>query len=59
MADDATFNAFAEKVLADVNSVLDMYEIEDKSTLRQFTQHRLSVEALTGDNEAALTTLMP
>jgi len=56
-ADDATFNAFADRVLADVNSVLDQYDIEDKSTLRQLYAARLSVQALTGNNQAALTTL--
>src|SRR4051794_34276794 len=57
MADDATFNAFAEKVLHDVTSVLDNYDIEDKATLRQLYAARLSVEALIGENEAALATL--
>jgi len=57
MADDATFNTFAEKVLHDVHSVLEGYDLEDKATLRQLYAARLSVEALTGDNESALTTL--
>jgi subtilisin family serine protease len=57
MADDATFNTFAEKVLHDLNSVLDTYDIEDKAALRQLYAARLSVEALTSDNESALATI--
>src|SRR5580704_9890262 len=33
-ADDATFNAFAEQVLTDVDSILDGYDVRDQATLR-------------------------
>ena len=33
LADDATFNAFAEKVIHDVDSILSEYDIADKATL--------------------------
>src|SRR6476659_8102889 len=33
-ADPATFNGFAEKVGADLNTILDGYDISDKATLR-------------------------
>jgi hypothetical protein len=56
MADDAVFNAFAEKVLHDVDSVLSDYDIADKATLRQLYGARLNFELLTNDNEAALAT---
>jgi hypothetical protein len=36
-SDDATFNAFASKVRADVESTLRDYEIADKATLRLWT----------------------
>src|SRR5690242_3477873 len=44
MADDATFNTFAEKVLQDVDSVLRDYDIEDKATLRMLYATRLNVQ---------------
>jgi len=56
MADDATFNAFAAKVLHDVDSVLSEYDIADKATLRQLYTARLNIKLLTNDNEAALAT---
>jgi subtilisin family serine protease len=56
MADDATFNAFTQKVLHDVDSVLSDYDIQDKATLRQLYAARLNVQMLTGENEAALAT---
>jgi subtilisin family serine protease len=57
MTDDQTFNAFALKVVHDVDSVLNDYEIEDKSTLRTLHGVKLDVQMLTGDNEGALATL--
>ena len=56
MSDDATFNAFAKKVLHDVDSVLNDYEIADKATLRALHATRLNAELLTNDNQAALAT---
>ena len=55
-ADDATFKAFANQVLADVNKVLDKYEIADKATLRSLYAVKLDIEILTDQNLAALET---
>jgi hypothetical protein len=55
-ADDATFNAFARRVLHDIESILGEYDIADKSTLRQFYMTKLNVELLTGENQTALAT---
>ena len=55
-SDDATFNPFAEKVLHDIDSLLNDYEIDDKATLRQLYQYRLLIQVLTNDNQAALAT---
>ena len=55
--DDATFNAFAERVLTDVDSILDGYDVQDKATLRMLLGVKLDVQLLTGKNEAALLTL--
>jgi hypothetical protein len=57
MADDATFNAFAQKVARDVDSVLREHEIEDQTTLRNLYSAKLNVEMLINDNEAALSTM--
>jgi subtilisin family serine protease len=56
VSDDSTFNAFAQKVLHDVDSVLNGYEIEDKATLRSLYATKLDVQMLTNDNEGALAT---
>jgi hypothetical protein len=55
-ADDATFNAFAKKVEADVDSVLADYTITDKETLRELLGARLSAQLLMGDMTDALAT---
>ena len=57
MADDEAFNAFARKVMRDVDSVLNDYDIEDKATLRKFYGVKLNVQMLTNDNEGALSTI--
>ncbi len=57
MADDETFNAFAQKVVHDVDSVLSNYEIEDKATLRRLYGSKLDVQLLTNDNQGAMATL--
>lgn len=57
MADDATFNPFAQKVLHDIDSLLTTYDIQDKATLRQLYETRLNIEILTDQNQAALATL--
>ena len=56
-SDDATFNAFAAKVRADVDSVLNNYDIEDHATLRDLLGVRLDLEILSGQNREALATL--
>jgi hypothetical protein len=57
-ADDATFNAFAAKVGADVDSVLAGYDIQDHATLRSLLTVRLAVQVLSGtQDQAALATL--
>ena len=56
-ADDATFNAFATKVLTDVNSLLVGYEIADKATLRSLNQTKLYILELQHRNEEATKTL--
>jgi subtilisin family serine protease len=56
-ADDATFNAFAKQVGADVDSVLSDYTISDKETLRELLGARADVQILNGDAKGALATL--
>lgn len=55
-ADDATFNAFAAKVRADVESTLNDYDIQDHAALRDVLGVRLNLEILAGENKAALET---
>lgn len=57
LADNATFNAFAENVRHDVDSVLRDYAIDDKATLRMLYATRLNVQILNNENEAALSTI--
>jgi Subtilase family len=56
-ADDATFRAFAGRVRADLDSVFNNYEIDDKATLRTLTAAKLELEELAGEDSAALQTL--
>ena len=56
-ADDATFNAFADKVKADVDAVIAGYDIADKATLRQLYGARLDVQMLDQDWKGAAETL--
>jgi hypothetical protein len=57
-ADDATFNALAAKVGADVDRVLGDYDIQDHATLRELLTVRLDVQVLSGGQDtAALATL--
>jgi len=56
-SDDATFNAFASKVRADLESTLRDYQIDDKATLRLLLQAKLDLQQLAGENQAALETL--
>jgi subtilisin family serine protease len=56
-ADPATFNKFALRVRADVESTLRDYDIQDKATLRKLLQAKLDLEELAGENQAALQTI--
>ena len=56
-SDEATFNAFAAKVQADVDSVLNNYDIQDHATLRHLLGVRLELQLLAGNNQAALETI--
>jgi subtilisin family serine protease len=55
-SDDATFNVFADKVKADVNSTLNDYDIQDHATLRSLLSVRLELQLLAGDDKAVLET---
>jgi subtilisin family serine protease len=56
-ADAPTFNAFATKVRADVDSVLRDYDIQDRATLRDLLSVRLGLQILSGtEDKAALAT---
>ncbi|HEV2617496.1 MAG TPA: S8 family serine peptidase [Candidatus Acidoferrales bacterium] len=56
-ADPATFDKFAVRVRADVESTLRDYDIQDKATLRKLLKAKLDLEQLAGQNQAALQTL--
>lgn len=57
-SDDATFNVFAAKVQADVDSVLNDYDIQDRATMRSLLGVRLVLQLLAGNqDQAALKTI--
>ena len=56
-ADDATFNAWAEKVNADVDTTLNNYDIQDHATLRDLLDMRLTYQVLTHQDKAGLATI--
>jgi subtilisin family serine protease len=56
-ADDATFKAFAQQVRRDVDSTLEGYRIEDKSTLSELLNTRLALQELAGEYTAGLKTI--
>jgi subtilisin family serine protease len=56
-ADDATFAAFAKEVRADVERVLDDYDIKDRSTLRELLSEKLNLQELDGEYQDALQTV--
>jgi subtilisin family serine protease len=56
-SDDATFNAFAAKVKADLDSTLNDYDIQDHATLRGLLNVRASLQLLAGDDKGVLATL--
>jgi subtilisin family serine protease len=52
-SDNTTFDVFAAKVRADVDSVLNNYDIQDHATLRSLLDVRLELQLLAGDQDAA------
>ena len=56
-ADAATFNAFAAKVRADLDTVFRDYDISDKSTLRDLLSAKLTFQELAGEYPEALATV--
>jgi Subtilase family len=56
-SDDATFSVFSAKVKADVDSVLNDYDIQDHATLRSLLGVRLGLQMLAGQDQAALQTI--
>jgi subtilisin family serine protease len=56
-ADDATFNAFAARVRADLERVLRELDIEDKSTLRVLLEAKLDLQELAGEFAPGLETV--
>jgi subtilisin family serine protease len=57
VSDDATFAPFAAAVGADVDKTLRDYDIEDKSSLRDFISAKLAVQILAHDNAGARQTI--
>ena len=57
LTDDATFNAFAAKVDADVRATLNGYDITDKATLHSLLVERARYAMLTVDNAGVLAIL--
>ena len=56
-ADAATFNVFATKVRADLDSIFSDYDISDKSTLRELLYARMNLQQLAGEYPEALATV--
>jgi hypothetical protein len=56
-SNDATFSVFADKVRADVDTVLNGYDIEDHATMRELLGVKLDLELLAGQNQQALDTV--
>jgi len=48
------FNPFARQVRADIERILAEYDLEDKSTLKEFKGTLLALELLAGNDDAAL-----
>jgi len=56
-ADDATLKPFLDKFAADLDSVLNGYDIQDKATLRTLLRYKETVEELRGDIPGATATI--
>jgi len=57
-ADPQTFDAFARRVRADLESTLTAYDIQDHATLRGLLGTELELQVLAGENDAARATLL-
>lgn len=57
LADEATFNAWAAKVGADIDRVLAEYDIQDRATLRSLLGTQSQIALLAGRDDAALAAL--
>lgn len=56
-AQDGTFDAFAARVRADVESVFRDYDIQDRAALRDYVSTKLSLQEIAGEFPAALETV--
>ena len=56
-ADAATFNSFAAKVRADLETIFRDYDISDKATLRDLLYAKLSLQQLAGEYPEGLATV--
>ena len=57
VADDATFNAFAAPVGADIDKTLATYDIADPSSKRDFLSAKLALQLLAHDDDGARATI--
>lgn len=57
LSDDATFNAWAAKVGADIERLLAEYDIQDRATLRALLGTQSQISLLAGRDDAALAAL--
>lgn len=55
-ADDATFNAWAAKVIENVDDTLARFDIQDHASLRDLLGEKLAYQVITHQNAAALAT---
>ena len=56
-ADDSTFDSATSKAAADIDSILDDYDIQDNATLIGILSAKLAVQELKGDAEGGLQTI--
>ena len=56
-AENATFDVFAKKVQADLDTIFRDYEVKDKSTLRGLLSAKLDLQVLAGQYQAGLETV--
>jgi subtilisin family serine protease len=56
-ADDSTFDAATSKAAADIDSILDDYDIQDNATLIGILSAKLAVQELKGDADGGLQTI--